>query len=674
MVTPLLLFVPLFPAGLTTAFMRLTKVRRVSYSPQMSSASLSSLERRLGLLEVAATAKLKGFYVPALESFAVETGVPRFAVTSTCYAVDALSESLVSSRALLECDWRNGDLFQLPLIVYAVASIVTETGEIVNDAGLARLHEATCTLITSRARLSDNWRQSLSCYLQYWLAAALIKVADDEPLFSAMGVEREAAALALARAHEVARNELCRQIAFHASGDRTWFDVTRLAYSLLTYALVGERRDRVMALSDKTDPPISVPNEKLCMKALEAFFDEQGPDGLWPAGEAIYARSRRSFDVGNAFVFSPDVVGTLFRVLPATYFEPHLARISKLTTWLEDHQLPDGWRSNHLSSDESSQVAVAWSTAQTLKCASAGRRVAQRLLNADILEEFRGLAMTRKDRSLWDSLLDSDLAVGSPTLKQVIEERVLEPRFEPRVGVPTAWSAVLFGPPGTAKTTTAEAVAQALGYDWLVIDTAVFLEDGLSNVAARMAYVFSRLKRLQKCVILFDEIEEFCLDRNDAKLTMESRMLTTAMLTQLNDLRRARRSVFFVATNRLADFDSAITRPGRIDMLLYVGTPRRSERVERFRLKIKEACDNDQERDQVVAQFDQFLQRSWETDVRYMNFLESERFADAAATSFKTHRNLEQLSQILDQQRAVMLIRDPETRADVDKSQTLTRL
>jgi hypothetical protein len=48
-----------------------------------------------------------------------------------------------------------------------------------------------------------------------------------------------------------------------------------------------------------------------------------------------------------------------------------------------------------------------------------------------------------------------------------------------------------------------------------------------------MTYIFDKLKALQRCVILFDEVEEFCLDREDKTLTMESRMLTTAMLTQV---------------------------------------------------------------------------------------------------------------------------------------------
>ena len=85
-------------------------------------------------------------------------------------------------------------------------------------------------------------------------------------------------------------------------------------------------------------------------------------------------------------------------------------------------------------------------------------------------------------------------------------------------------------------------------------------QDGLANVASRIKYLFARLRSLDNCVILFDEIEEFCLDRETPGLGMESRLLTTSMLTQINDLRRAKRSIFFLATNRLRAFDSAIIR------------------------------------------------------------------------------------------------------------------
>ena len=121
---------------------------------------------------------------------------------------------------------------------------------------------------------------------------------------------------------------------------------------------------------------------------------------------------------------------------------------------------------------------------------------------------------------------------------------------------PPHYSMILFGPPGTAKTTICTSMAYYLGWNFLTIDTADFLADGIGQVASRMTYIFDRLKVLERTIILFDEVEEFCLDRENPMVNMESRMLTTAMLTQLNDLRRKQKSVFIIATNRLRSFDT----------------------------------------------------------------------------------------------------------------------
>lgn len=58
-------------------------------------------------------------------------------------------------------------------------------------------------------------------------------------------------------------------------------------------------------------------------------------------------------------------------------------------------------------------------------------------------------------------------------------------------------------------------------------------------------------------------------------------------LIQLNDLRRQQSVIFIVATNRLRSFDAAVTRPGRFDFLLFVGTPNLQSREKRLESRLE---------------------------------------------------------------------------------------
>ena len=52
-----------------------------------------------------------------------------------------------------------------------------------------------------------------------------------------------------------------------------------------------------------------------------------------------------------------------------------------------------------------------------------------------------------------------------------------------------------------------------MGYAFLVVDTKSLLAYGSTNEASRIHYIFTRLMDIQKCVILFDKIEEFALNQ-----------------------------------------------------------------------------------------------------------------------------------------------------------------
>mmetsp|Transcript_34575 Transcript_34575/g.45842 ORF Transcript_34575/g.45842 Transcript_34575/m.45842 type:complete len:423 (-) Transcript_34575:313-1581(-) len=392
---------------------------------------------------------------------------------------------------------------------------------------------------------------------------------------------------------------------------------------------------------------------------------------------------------------------SLLQYLPAEDFRPHLASLSKTLTWIESHQLSDvipdycdpissqcygkplrGWASPHLTPDMGPQ---AWSTAQTLTCISRIRKNIRELLNDDVLYEFGGRSLSDEGPKMaaWDRLLDTDLGTSGRSLKSVLEERMVLPfgntqndsgeKCSPSIGA--AYSSILFGPPGTAKTTICESLAERMGWDFVVIDTASFLADGLTNVAGRIKYVFDRLQALENCIILFDEIEEFCLDRETPGLGMESRMLTTAMLTAINDLRRAKRSIFFLATNRLRAFDSAITRPGRFDMQLFVGTPNLSARCILFQARLTPLSISDETRAKAEAFFKSYLETVWSEDIMFFNYLESVQYASACAdlVAAGNELNEENMSAILTSQAKVMTVRG-QVREEYIASMELSRL
>lgn len=108
-------------------------------------------------------------------------------------------------------------------------------------------------------------------------------------------------------------------------------------------------------------------------------------------------------------------------------------------------------------------------------------------------------------------------------------------------------------------------------------------------------------------------------------------MLTTAMLTQLNDLRRKQRCVFFVATNRITAFDSAVTRPGRFDMILMVGTPSLDARVERLNAKLAGTAlaEPGAARAELRATLVGVLKDTWTSELQFFNYMENERLLDA---------------------------------------------
>jgi SpoVK/Ycf46/Vps4 family AAA+-type ATPase len=115
------------------------------------------------------------------------------------------------------------------------------------------------------------------------------------------------------------------------------------------------------------------------------------------------------------------------------------------------------------------------------------------------------------------------------------------------------------------------------------------MSDGLSNAFARSAEVFKRIGEAEHVIVLFDEIEELVRNRDvhlgsedDFRPSLENRLLTSNMLTLLQELKRRGRGIYIVATNYFSEFDEAVRQPSRFDMILKVLPPNVDEKFREF--------------------------------------------------------------------------------------------
>jgi SpoVK/Ycf46/Vps4 family AAA+-type ATPase len=115
------------------------------------------------------------------------------------------------------------------------------------------------------------------------------------------------------------------------------------------------------------------------------------------------------------------------------------------------------------------------------------------------------------------------------------------------------------------------------------------------NVYLQAEEIFQDLMDLAGVVVFFDEMDALVQTREgQANLDVVSQFLTTAMLPKLSRLHGQAQVVFFMATNFQERFDAAIKRAGRFDLLLCVGPPKLSEKLNRLRKEYLLKSENDQ--------------------------------------------------------------------------------
>ena len=124
-------------------------------------------------------------------------------------------------------------------------------------------------------------------------------------------------------------------------------------------------------------------------------------------------------------------------------------------------------------------------------------------------------------------------------------------------GVEPRHRVLLVGPPGTGKTSLAEAIAEAVAVPLFLVRYESMIGSFLGETAARLKRVFD-YARTTPCVLFFDEFDAIGKERGDVHETGEIKRVVTSLLMQVDELPSY--TVVVAATNHPELLDRASWR------------------------------------------------------------------------------------------------------------------
>lgn len=380
----------------------------------------------------------------------------------------------------------------------------------------------------------------------------------------------------------LAKYELYRQMALKLSGDMALYDAKRLIYSLL-----------IVYFENKFS------NNLVRDQALELIFEpqNQNPNAIWPTGQLLPISidgqtSILGIECAYDLLECKHIRSALSNFLPALKViydcNVRTLRVERKKEGGELKMELTGW----YPLDQRDKTPASWVTAFSLGFIKSFCKFLSFKINQMSKEHFR--MNYREVDTKWDELYDSS-AVKSKLRLMLTDDSKRKKR-----------TAILFGPPGTGKTTYARALADKKDWEFLELTPGDFFSVDVSAIPGKINETFKHLLHLEKTVVFIDEIDDLVRSREMDKETsgFDPRIIyVNTLLPRFQEVHDKGEIILIMATNSIELVDEAIKRPGRIDLIIPVGAVSPHGRLKLFRSFMEKLPQDENDKIKVLKQY-----------------------------------------------------------------------
>jgi transitional endoplasmic reticulum ATPase len=172
----------------------------------------------------------------------------------------------------------------------------------------------------------------------------------------------------------------------------------------------------------------------------------------------------------------------------------------------------------------------------------------------------------------WDELI---LPVDTKRKLQLIEQVIENPQVVRQLGITPPSGILMFGPPGTGKTTIARVLASETEASFFSVNAADIFSKWLGESEQRVKELFARARARVPAIIFIDEIDSITERRGegDSGGDRVRNAVVNMFLAEMDGLDSSTRVFVIGASNRPELLDEALLRPGRLGERIEIPLP-----------------------------------------------------------------------------------------------------